>query len=65
MTLIKAQACAAAIASAGYDVTMTSDHAGSWTVRASSSNLDILISAADSLALAQQVTATAALVEFK
>lgn len=66
MTLAQAQACGAAISGAGFDVSMKHDlTTNDWTVRALSSNLDIPIASAHSLATSQGVTATVALVEYK
>lgn len=65
MILAKAQACAAAISGAGFDVQMRKDPVtGDWTVRASSATLNIAVAAADSLAISQGVNGNVALVEY-
>lgn len=65
MNLAKAQACAAAISAAGFDVTMRKDAAsGEWTVRAQSASTNIPVGTANSLAVAQVVTGSIQLIDY-
>lgn len=65
MTLAKAQACISAISNAGFDASMTHNAAtGEWTVRASSSSLNIPTASVNALATSQGVVGVVSLAEF-